>query len=687
MHPAARPRLGLLALALAALVIAGSRAAADPPASTDAEHFFDPFVDRTADPRADFFRFAVGKWTHDNPIPADERGWGIGYVIQEETYRRLIGINDDATRADAREGSSAQKSGDFWTSAMDSTAQAKQGFSPLADEFARIEAVRTRADLLAAIAHLKYIGASGFCRLGVHQDEKNSARYVVHVGQGGLGLPERDYYFDKGTKSAGLRRKYVAHVARMFWLLGDDSTRADTNAGVVMALETDLARASRKLAALRDPIKNYHAMTLAGADRLTRSIAWKRFLADGHIDRVDTLIVGQPEFLRELDHSLRTRPIGQWKTYLRWHLAHSFAEQAGGAFDDENFHFYGTVLTGVARQRPRWKRMLDEEENYLGDALGQLYVERYFPPRDRARYEKLTDDIFAAFRARIGRLEWMSAATKERAVKKLDSVIKKIGYPDKWRDYAAYNVDRTSFLGNVVRGNIWQSDYAIARLNKPVDRSEWFMTPQTYNAYYNSSNNEIVAPAANFILPGIADSLIDDAVVYAYAGGSTIGHEITHGLDDDGRQFDEQGNLKDWWTPEDTKEFKARAAKIVNQFDGYIAVDSLHANGAATTGENIADLGGLQLAWDAFTQTDEYKSGKPIGGYTPAQRFFLGWALAWMYVQRPEVVALRVKTDYHSPEFLRVNAPTSNLPPFYEAFGAKEGDAMYRGPDKRVQIW
>ena len=687
MRRAGHPRPFFLALALAALAFAGSRADADPAASTDAGHFFDPFVDKTANPRADFFKFAVGKWTHDNPIPADEHGWGIGYVIQEETYRRLIGINDDATRSGGGTGSSAQKIGDFWISAMDSTAQARQGYAPIADEFKRIDAIRTRADLLATIAHLKYIGASGFCRLGVDQDEKDSARYVVHVGQGGLGLPERDYYFDKGDKPASIRREYVAHVARMFRLLGDDSTRAAANAGVVMSLETELARASRKLADLRDPIRNYHAMTLAGADRLTRAIEWKRFLADGHVERADTLIVGQPEFLRELDHSLRTRPIGQWKTYLRWHLAHSFAEQAGGAFDDENFQFYGTVLTGVARQRPRWKRMLDEEENYLGDALGQLYVQKYFSPRDRARYLKLTDDIFAAFRARIGKLDWMSEATKAQAIKKLGTVIKKVGYPDKWRDYATYNVDRTSFLGNVVRGNIWQSDYAIARLHRPVDRTEWFMTPQTYNAYYNPSNNEIVAPAANFILPGIADSLIDDAVVYAYAGGSTIGHEITHGFDDDGRQFDEQGNLKDWWTPEDTKEFKARAAKIVNQFDGYIAVDSLHANGAATTGENIADLGGLQLAWDAFTQTDEYKSGKPIGGYTPAQRFFLGWALAWMYVQRPEVVALRVKTDYHSPEFLRVNAPTSNLPPFYEAFGAKEGDAMYRGPDKRVQIW
>lgn len=331
--------------------------------------------------------------------------------------------------------------------------------------------------------------------------------------------------------------------------------------------------------------------------------------------------------------------------------------------------------------------MLDSEEAYLGYALGQLYVRQYFNPATKQRYEKLTDEIFAAFRERIKKLDWMSAETKQQAFKKLDTVTKKVGYPDKWRDYSNFNIDRTAYVTNCLRGNIWLSDFAIAKLYKPVDRTEWTMTPQTYNAYYNPSNNEIVLPAAIFILPGIPDEDVDDALVYAYAGGSTIGHEITHGFDDQGRQFDAEGNLKEWWTKEDAEKFQQRAKKIVEQFNGYVAVGDLHVNGAATEGENIADLGGILLGWDAFQKSEEFKSGKVIGGFTPAQRFFIGWALSWMNDIRPENLAVRVKTDVHSPSFLRVNGPISNMPEFYKAFNVKPGDKMYRGDDIRVQIW
>jgi putative endopeptidase len=331
--------------------------------------------------------------------------------------------------------------------------------------------------------------------------------------------------------------------------------------------------------------------------------------------------------------------------------------------------------------------MLDEQEGYLGDALGQLYVQKYFSPATRERYRKLVSEIFAVFADRIRVLDWMSAGTRERALKKLAAVRIKVGYPDRWKDYSTYDVDRSSFLGNAVRGNAWRSDFYIEKLNKPVDRTEWDMTPQTYNAYYNPSNNEIVLPAAAFILPGIADSLVDDAIVYAYAGGSTIGHEITHGFDDEGRQFDEKGNLKDWWTPADAKAFNARAAKIVTQFNGYVAVDSLHMNGSATQGENIADLGGAMLGWDAFTRTQEYKEGKAIGGFTPAQRYFIGWSISWMDQIRPENIRTRVKTDVHAPSFLRATAPLTNLPAFYAAFGVMPGDRMYRADSVRVKIW
>jgi putative endopeptidase len=329
--------------------------------------------------------------------------------------------------------------------------------------------------------------------------------------------------------------------------------------------------------------------------------------------------------------------------------------------------------------------MLDSEEFYLGFALGELYVKQYFSPKTKERYEKLTKEIFEAFRERIGRLDWMSQETKQQALKKLNTVIQKVGYPQKWRDYSTYEVDRSSYVMNSLRGNIWRSKYFIQKLYEPVDRTEWNMTPQTYNAYYNPSNNEIVLPAAIFILPGIPDEYVDDAIVYSYAGGTTIGHEITHGFDDQGRLFDSEGNLKEWWTKGDGEKFQQRAKKIIEQYNAYVAVDDLHVNGDATQGENIADLGGLVLGWDAFKKTEQYKSGKSIGGLTPAQRFFIGWALGWMNDIRPENLAVRVKTDVHSPSFLRVIGPLSNMPEFYEAFGVKPGDKMYRSDP--VRIW
>ena len=673
-------------LAVAAVSGCSSQPRASAPVVT-ADNYLSQFVDSTTSPRTDIFQFAVGKWLKDHPIPTSERSWGIGKVVQDETYRRLVDISAGAARAQNSPGTNAQKIGDFWAAAMDSTAQDKAGLTELQAEFAAITAAKDLQDLLAEVAHLHYIGAGPMLSMFIFQDEKNSERNALHLYQGGLGLPNRDYYFDTDERTKKIRGEYGPHVTRTFELLGDDSTRAKAEAATVMAIETDLAKASRKLAALRDPESNYHAMTLAGVAQLTPTIRWKEFLAAGHMTDLDTVIVGQPEFFQQLERSLQGRSLDEWKTYCRWHLATAYAEQAGGSYDAEHFHFFGTIMNGTAEQRARWKRMLDQEEGYLGDALGQLYVQQYFSPQAKARYEKLTDDVFDAFRARIKNLDWMSPPTKERALKKLDAVTKKVGYPTKWKDYSNYQVKRDSFLGNAIRGNEWQSDYFIAKLHKPVDRTEWDMTPQTYNAYYNPSNNEIVLPAAAFILPGIPDSLVDDALVYGYAAGSTIGHEITHGFDDEGRQFDEKGNLKSWWTPADEKEFKQRAKKIVAQYNGYVAVDTLHVNGEATQGENIADLGGIQLGWDAFTKTEEYKEGKTLGGYTPAQRYFIGWALSWMNQIRPENLAMRVKTDVHAPSFLRVIGPVTNLPEFYEAYDVKPGDPMYRADDVRVKIW
>ncbi len=669
--------------ALAACVLTG----ATPLSLGDADRYLDQFIDRTVSPRDDFFHYAVGKWLREHPIPKSERSWGVADVIQEETYQRLLGISKAAAAGKAPPGSNQQKIGDFWYAAMDTVTIAKQGFAPLDSEFARIAAVKDLPTLATEVARLQYVGVGPLYSSLIIQDEKNSDRYAVHLYQGGLGLPDRDYYFDTDDRAKMLRREYVAHVGRMLNLLGDPNVAATAHAKTIMAIETELARASRKLEDLRDPIKNYNAMSLDSVGKLTPSIHWREHLADGKITGIDTVVVGQPEFFQQVEQSLHAHSIDDWKTYLRWHLATAYATEAGGRYDAEHFHFYGTILNGQLEQRPRWKRMRDEEEGYLGDALGQLYVTQYFSPRTKQRYEKLTNEIFAAFADRIRNLTWMSQPTKDRALEKLGAVTKKVGYPAKWKDYSSYAVDRRSFLGNAVRANIWRSDYAIAKLHRPVDRTEWDMTPQTYNAYYNPSNNEIVLPAAVFALPGIADSLVDDAIVYGYAGGTTIGHEITHGFDDQGRKFDEHGNLVDWWTAEDAREFERRARRIVQQFDRYVAVDDLHLNGSATQGENIADLGGMASAWDAFTRTAQYRERKPIGGLTPDQRFFLGWALGWMGELRPEFLAVMVKTDFHAPNRFRVIGPVSNMVPFYQAFGVVPGDSMYRPDSVRVRIW
>ena len=678
----------LTLLTLAFAVFAVSALAQDKGKSTTAENYLDQFVDRSVSPRNDFFRFAVGKWLKAHPIPPSEKSWGIFQVVQDETYNRLLSINHQAAEAkDSPAGDNQQKIGDFWTTGMDEAAIARLGFTPLKAEFDGIKAVQDKQGLLDTIAHLQYIGADVMFSPYIFQDEKDSDKNALHLYQGGLGLPNRDYYFDNDKRATMIRAEYIKHVTRIFQLLGDDATHAATNAATVMALETELAGASRKLEDLRDPQANYNAMSLDGVAQLAPSIHWREFLEQGHITAIDNVVVGQPEFFRQVEKSLTTQSLDNWKTYLRWQLAHAFAEEAGGRFDDENFHFFGTILNGTSKQRPRFKRVLDAEEHYLGDALGQLYVQRYFSPKTKERYSKLTEEIFATMRDHIQKLDWMSAPTKRRATRKLAAITKKVGYPEHWRDYSTYQIDRGSFLANCVRGNTWRSDYAIAKLRKPVDRTEWSMTPQTYNAYYNPSNNEIVLPAAIFILPGIDDDKIDDAIIYGYAAGTTIGHELTHGFDDQGRQFDERGNLQDWWTKEDAAEFVKRTAGIVEQFNQYIAVDTLHVNGSATQGENAADLGGITLAWDAFTRTEQYKNGKSLGGFTPAQRYFIGWALGWMNEIRPESVAVHVKTDVHSPSFLRVTGPVSNMVPFYNAFEVKPGDRMYRADNVRVKIW
>ncbi len=380
-------------------------------------------------------------------------------------------------------------------------------------------------------------------------------------------------------------------------------------------------------------------------------------------------------------------PLNDWKPYLRWNLIRTYASKLNKAFDKQNFYFYGTVLNGTKEQRVRWKRVLDTEGGLMGFMLGQLYIERYYSPSIKARYDKMVDNVVAAYHDRIDRLSWMSDSTKKKAHEKLNTVMKKVGYPDKWRDYSSMKIDRSSYVENAIRGAQWLNDYEFAKLGKPIDRTEWDMTPQTWNAYYNPSNNEIVLPAAAFIVPGLADSCVDDAIMYGYAAGSTIGHEITHGFDDQGSQFDEKGNLKEWWSSEDRKKFISLTHKIVDQFNHYVILDSIHLNGDAEQGENIADLGCMLLGLDAFKKTEQYKGGKIIGGFTPVQRYFIGFALSWYGKIRDEALSVSVKSDVHAPNFYRVNGPVVNIDEFYQAFNIKPGDKMYRSDSLRVRIW
>lgn len=652
------------------------------------DDFLVQWLDSSVRPGDDFFKFATGNWLKNNPIPASERRWGIANLVRDDNFEKLRGLCEQAANDQAAQpGSNTQKIGDFWATGMDSVKIDQLGLKPLQEELGLIDQVRTKDDVLRLVARHQQFAGSPMFALAIYQDEMNSSRYSLHLYQGGIGLPDRDYYFNSDSRTKEIRAAYLDHLGKMFRLMGEEPALADRHAKTIMKLETDLARASRKLEDLRDPYANYNKMSLAEANAMSPGIDWKSMLDSLNIQGIDTVIVGQPEFFKALANNLKTASLEDWKTYLRWNLVNSFAAELGGEFDRQNFAFYGTALTGVPQQRPRWKRILDQTENFLGDALGQLYVQQYVSAGMKKRYEDLVHNMLDAYGARIRQLDWMSDATKKKAEEKLGRITSKVCYPDNWKDYSSMRISRDSYLGNVMNARIWQYQYIVGKLYKPVDRNEWEMTPQTYNAYYNPSNNEIVLPAAQFLIPGLPDSLADDAIIYGYAAASTIGHELTHGFDDQGRQFDAAGNLKNWWTAEDSARFTQRAKLIIDQFSNYTVLDSLHVNGEATLGENIADLGGVVIGLEAFKKTEQYKKGEKIDGLTPMQRYFLGYTLGWLGHSRDASLANQVMTDVHAPNFLRVNGPFSNVPEFYEAFGIKQGDPMWRPDSLRASIW
>ncbi|MEW5842811.1 MAG: M13 family metallopeptidase [Bacteroidota bacterium] len=644
-------------------------------------------IDKSVDPGVDFFKYATGTWMKNNPIPESERAWGIANLVMEETYSRVKQILQEAQKSESPIGSNKQKIGDFYSSGMDTLSIEKQGIAPLKPELEKIDQIKSKEDLINVITLLKREGVGAMFGIGVGQDDKNSEQYALFMYQGGLGLPNREYYFRKDARTENIRNEYKKHIAKMFQLLGENPINAEKFSDDVYQMEVFLADSSRKLEDLRDPYKNYNKMTPAHLQEISPRINWKEIINLVGASKMDSVVVGQPEFYKQLSNAMEKFSLNQWKEYLKWQLINSLADRLSSPFAKENFHFRGTVMTGVKVERPRWKRIQDATERAMGELIGQVYVKKYYSLKTKMRYEKVVDNMISAFAARIKKLDWMSDQTKEKALYKLFHITKKVGYPDKWKDFSKLSVDRKSYARNTIDSRIFWFDRGINKLGKPVDRLEWDMTPQTYNAYYNPSNNEIVLPAAMFIVPGVPDSLLDDAVVYSYAGASTIGHEMTHGFDDEGRQYDAKGNLKDWWTKADEEKFKAKTQLMVEQFDNYVVLDSMHINGKATLGENIADLGGLVIGYDAFKKTEQYKSGKPINGLTPSQRFWLGYAYSWLGHTRPEALAQQVMTDVHSPNFLRVNGPLSDISAFYKAFDVKEGQSMWRPENKRVKVW
>ncbi|MFL5752800.1 MAG: M13 family metallopeptidase, partial [Bacteroidia bacterium] len=563
----------------------------------------------------------------------------------------------------------------------------KAGLSALQPELDRIDGLKSKEEIIPVAGMLCAWHVDPFFDMMPGQDGKNSSMTVLMINQGGLGMPGREYYLNTDERTTHIRNEYMKHLEKTFELAGKSSAEAKKIAADIFSFEERLAKASRTLEQLRDPYANYNKRSVSQLEKAYPSLKWTLLLDNYGIKNVDSVVVGQPEFLTAVEKNIKGSSLETLKNYLKWSLVSGLSPYLGKELADESFRFNQTVLAGVKTQKPRWKRVIDYENRSIGELLGQQFVKEVFSPKAKARYEKMVKTMIGTYAEHIKKLDWMSDVTKEKALLKLSTITPKVGYPDKWKDFSSMDVSRNSFVRNVININKWWSDSYIQKIGKPVDRTEWDMPPQEYNAYYNPSNNEIVLPAAQFAVPGYADEELDDALVYGYAAASTIGHELTHGFDDEGRQFDEKGNLKNWWTKEDEEKFNQRTKLYIEQFNNYVVLDSMHVRGQATLGENIADLGGVVVGLDAFKKTEQYKKGEKINGYTPVQRFFLGYALGWLGHMTDDKLANLIITNVHAPGNLRVNGPYSNVPEFYEAFGVKEGKPMWRADSIRVRIW
>ncbi len=651
------------------------------------------YLDTTCAPCTDFFGFANGAWLKTAQIPASYSGTGAGRELHDrntETLRGVLEAAAAAAAADTTHDPMLQKLGAFYGSCMDSVAIERAGATPIADELRRIDSLRTPRDLQRELARFNRMQIFAAFSFAAEADPKQSSRNIGQLYQAGLGLPDRDYYLKTDPASDSLRQQYVAHVARTLALLGEPDSTAQLHAQQVMTFETALAESSMTLVAQRDPNAVYHKMTVRDLQALAPALDWPAFFVAVDVPLLGSagaaLDVSQPAFIRLVSARVATMPLDEWRVYLRWQLANALAPSLSSPFFNEDFGFQ-SVLWGVKEPLPRWKRCAAATDEAMGEALGKAYVAMQFSAAAKARVLEMVNNLQAALAARILRLDWMSDSTKIQAYAKLDAVLKKIGYPDVWRDYSALEIQAAwPYATNVQRGREFEQRRQLAKVGHPVDRTEWGMSPPTVNAYYNPSLNEIVFPAG-ILHPPYFDPAADDAVNYG-AIGSVIGHEMTHGFDDQGRQYDAQGNLRDWWTANDARRFTDRAQRVVAQFNGYVAVDTFHINGQLTLGENIADLGGLTIAYYAFEKSLQGKPRPPaIDGFTAEQRFLLGFAQGWRNLTRPEAIRLRTLTDPHSPPRWRVNGSVSNLTEFARAFGCKAGDGMVRPDSVRADVW
>jgi putative endopeptidase len=676
---------GSLCLLLSAFTTDGGKgkkhhAAAHP------KKYIDPAnMDLSVKPGDDFFEYADGNWIKNNPIPAKETRWGSFGVLNQENTTRLLNLLKDVSATTHPAGSLEQRVGDLYASGMDSLAIEKLGFDPIKPALDRISKLTDINGVINEVVFERTHGeADPLFRFGVSQDSKHPTKHIAELGQGGTSLPDRDNYLKSNARNQKIQDAYKQYITTLFKLTGASEDDAAKNAATIFAIETELAKAQLSRTAMRDPHVTYNKFSVADFSKTTPHLNWVLLMPEMKVPGQDTLLVAQPDFFKAEDALLASTSVDDWKVYLKWNILKSSSGSLSSPFVNADFT-YSSALSGQKVQTPRNERMSRLVDRGLGELLGQLYVAKYFTPAAKAYMVNLVNNLKITLGERIQNLTWMSAETKARALKKLAAFGVKIGYPNKWETYKGLVIDRDDYFGNLKRVSEWRYNFEVGQINKPVDKTRFGMTPPTVNASYSPTNNEIMFPAGILQFP-FFDFGADDAVNYGGIG-AVIGHEMTHGFDDQGRQYDADGTLRDWWTKEDADKFKVRADKVVDQYNGFTILDTLHVNGRLTLGENLADLGGLNVAYAAFKKTKEGHSHKKIGGFTPDQRFFLSWAQVWRSSQRPEAGAQRLLTDPHSPEQYRANAPLTNIDAWYTAFNVKPGDKMYKKPEDRIKVW